>query len=212
MSISIQLDTKQAEDFLEDLKDRITPHKVRAEVGPRATRLTQRHLRSLGENKKGWPSTHFYGRAAEATNWQEGFGYLLVVINQIGIRQRVIGGKISPVNAGALTIPASPEAYGKTTKDFPKLQLKFLYDPESGRIRPALVEPQGRTHLKLGRKKKDGTRNVTVDSVSTGLAPLFWLAKSVKQAPNPNVLPSDDDYREVFDQSMSALLKYESSR
>jgi hypothetical protein len=205
VDISVEKDT--ATPWLRELQGKLTSHRIAAEVGPRCTRLVQRHLRGLGQNKRGWQSTHFYGRAAEATNWQEGFGFLNIVINQIGMRQRYFGGDIKPLNAGgALTIPASPEAYGKRAGEFSNLQFKFALDPERGVMRPALVEKAGVMHIKLGRKKKDGTKTATADRMSTGLVALFWLSKGVHQEPDPGVLPSDEDFEREFSLSVKALL------
>jgi len=41
-----------------------------------------------------------------------------VGVNQVGVRQRYFGGPILPVKAQMLTIPACPEAYGKTAGEF----------------------------------------------------------------------------------------------
>lgn len=204
-NISVVEDT--ASPWLRDLVGRVTPHRIAAEVGPRCTRLVQRNFRGLGTNARGWKTTNFYGRAAEATNWQEGFGFLNIVVNQIGVRQRLMGGDIKPVNAGALTIPACEEAYGKRAGEFSNLQFKFVLDPERGVMRPALVEKAGVTHIKLGRKRKDGTRSAKADRTSTGLVALFWLSKGVHQEADPRVLPSDEEFLAEFDRSAEALLK-----
>jgi hypothetical protein len=204
-NISVENDT--ASPWLKDLQGRVTPHAIAAVVGPRCTRLVQRNFVSLGTNKRGWPSTGFYEAAAKATNPQEGLGFLDIVINHIGVRQRLMGGDIRPVKAGALTIPAVPEAYGKGAGDFSGLQFKFVLDPERGVMRPALVEKARVTHVKVGRKKKDGTRTATADRTSTGLVALFWLSKGVHQVADPRVLPSDAEFLQEFDRSVEALMK-----
>lgn len=208
MGVATRIETVSdtATPWLQELQGRIAPHRIAAEVGPRCTRLVQRNFRSLGQNAKGWPSTHFYGRAAEATNWQEGFGFVMISVNQIGIRQRLMGGTIKPVNAQNLTIPARPEAYGKTAREFSNLQFKFVLDPESGRMRPALVEKT--VAVDHARTRNDGGRDKRFKKPAPStVEALFWLAKSVKQEADPDVMPSDEDFEEAFDQSVKALLR-----
>lgn len=199
----------EATPWVQGLQGRVTPHRIAAEVGPRCTRLVQRNFRRLGTNSKGWPSTHFYGRAAEATNWQEMNSFVLISVDQIGIRQRLLGGPIRPVNAKALTIPAQPDTYGKTVGEFSNLQFKMVLDPQSGRIRPALVEKPGQVTKRRGGKRKDGTRSETEVSATTGLVALFWLARGVKQDPDPAVMPSDADFEAELDKSVDSLLREE---
>ncbi len=213
MSVGVKIDVEKdtATPWLKDLQGRVTSHRIAAEVGPRCTRLVQRNFRSLGANKRGWASTHFYGRAAEATNWQEGFGFLNIVINQIGVRQRLMGGDIRPVNAGALTIPAQEEAYGKRAGEFDNLKFAFVEDPERGTMRPALVALRAtgseveQRFYKSGPKK--GLPYYKETAQTFGLQALFWLSKGVHQEPDPSVLPTDDDFLAEFDKSAAALMR-----
>lgn len=207
MSLAISTEVQDgAGPALKGLAGRVAPRRIAAEVGPRLTRLMQRHFRSLGQNKKGWPSTSFYGRAAEATNWQmQASGeYVDIVCNQIGIRQRLMGGEIKPVNAGALTIPASPDAAGKTAREFSDLKFSFVHDPDLGVMRPALIRAE-QTRVAFGRRRKDGTRSVT-NAGETGGEVMFWLAKGARQDPDPTVLPADEEFERELDRSVDALL------
>ena len=133
-----------------------------------------------------------------------------VSVNQIGIRQRLQGGPIRPVNAKMLTIPAQPDAYGKTAGEFGNLEFKMVLDPSSGHMRAALVEKKGtpKTKVAWSKSKKDGraVRKETVTSASTGL-PIFWLARSVNQQPNANVFPSDAEFLFELDKGVDALIK-----
>ena len=211
MSVAVRVETDTASPWLKDLQGRVTSHRIASEVGPRCTRLVQRNFRSLGENARGWPTTHFYGRAAEATNWQEGFGFLNIVVNQIGVRQRLEGGPIKPVNAGALTIPAREEAYGKTASEFPNLKFGFALDPERGTMRPALIGMASQGSMVEQRtyksgKKKGQTYMKEVGQI-VGLEAMFWLSKGVNQKPDPRVLPSDEEFFVEFDRSVGALMR-----
>jgi hypothetical protein len=205
--ISVIKDTATPE--MQFLRANVTPHRMAAEIGPRATRLVQRNFltKEKGGNKMGWPSTHFYARAAEATNWQEGFGFVMISVNQIGIRQRLEGGDIKPVKAGALTIPAVADAYGKRAREFNNLKFGFALDPVSGKMRPALVEAQA-TQIKIGKIKKSGQRTITEGTTSTGLVAIFWLLAGVHQDPDPTVLPTDEEFGQAMDQSIQALLRH----
>lgn len=210
MSLALKLSTERdtATPAVEYLRN-VTPHRLAAEIGPRATRLVQRNfLKKEGAgNKSGWPSTHFYARAAEATNWQEGFGFVMISVNQIGVRQRLVGGDIKPVNAGALTIPAVPDAVGKRAGEFNNLKFSFALDPKSGKMRPALVEAEA-TQIKIGKLKKDGTRGIKPISSTTAKVAIFWLLGGVSQQGDPSVIPSDDEFNQAMDQSVEAVLRH----
>ena len=205
MSIGVKVETDTATPWLKDLASRVTPHRVASEVGPRCQRLIQRNFRSLGSNKRGWPTTEFYNRAADATNWQEGFGFVMIGVNQIGIRQRLMGGPITPQNAKMLTIPARAEAYGKRAREFSGLRFKIVLDPETGRMRPALVNMGASATLIAEKKGKRGGFKAIGSEFSE--QPLFWLSKGVKQKPDPRVMPSDDAFAAEFDKSVDVLLR-----
>ena len=207
MSLNIQVEKDTATPWLREMRRRVTPHGLAVQVGPRATRLVQMNFISLGRNAKGWPSTHFYGRTAEATNWQEGFGFVMLVVNQIGIRQRLLGGDIKPVNAGALTIPAAPEAYGKGAGEFHNLQFGFAVNPETGTMMACLKETMA-TQIRIGQKRKDGSQSVTPISTNLGVKVMYWLAKGVHQEPDPRVLPSEEAFAAEFDKAVEDALRF----
>ena len=212
MSIGARVTTEvdTATPWLAGLPSRITTHEMAAQLGPGCARLMQRHFRAQGANKRGWPSTEFWSRAADATNWieggGEGGGFVDIDCNQIGIRQQIYGGDIRPVNAKALTIPAAPEAYGKTAGEFSNLEFGFLFDPQTGTMRPCLKETQS-TAIKIGRAKKDGSRTVKGVSSSLGNKAMFWLCGVVTQKPHPDVVPSDEDFGAAMDTAMGAILR-----
>jgi hypothetical protein len=211
MSISAKIETTSntATPELQSMRVAITPHRMAAELGPRATRLVQRNFlkKERAGNAKGWPSQHFYARAAEATNWQEGFGFVLISVNQIGIRLRLQGGVVKPVNAGALTIPAVPEAYGKRAREFNNLRFGFALNPETGKMMPALVEAEA-THIKIGKQKKDGSRTIKRGEEATGKKAIYWLLASTSHDPDPTVMPTDEEFQRVMDESIETVLRY----
>jgi hypothetical protein len=200
---------------LEITKDTATPalrgvgpvmlSRFMAEMGPRMTRLMQRNFRKQGLNKKGWPSTHFWARAAEATNWQlEGEGLEMSIVvgtDQIGVRQRYLGGEIKPVNAQALTIPISPVSYGRTSRDFPGAFVlwtkKGAYIVQHGESVGGDGTVSATTARKLGGNFKRRQK--------ASLNFLFKLAKGVRQDADPGVVPTDEEFAEEMDKSMEAI-------
>jgi hypothetical protein len=213
MSVTTKIETTvdSASPELKLIQQSVTPHRMAAEVGPRFTRLVQRNFlkKERSGNSRGWPSQHFYARAAQATNWQEGFGFVTISVNQIGVRQRLLGGPIKPTGGRKyLTIPAVPEAYGKRASEFNNLEFGFAADPENpGTVAPALVERKA-TNIKIGKQKKDGSRSIAPTSSSTGLTAIFWLLAVANQKPDPSVMPSDEEFQTAMDESVDVLLRY----
>lgn len=208
MSIAMKFDLVRdtARPALRELEGAVSPKRIAGELGPRLTKLVQGNFLKQPRNKNDWPTTNFYPRAAKATNWQADDQALHIIVNQIGIRQRFYGGEIKPVNAKALTFPAAPDAYGKRASEFSNLVIRFILDPASGKMRPALVEKPGTVKVKLGRKKKDGSRTSTPVSTSTGLVPLFWLASGALQSPNPAIIPTPEEFGAETDKGIENLL------
>jgi len=142
-------------------------------IGPAVARLTRNNFRSLPTNKDGYPSTHFWAGAANSTSWTELPEGVLISVSQIGVRQRYQGGEIHAVNASALTVPVSAQAYGHVAADFPG---SFLLKTKKG----AWIVQYG------GGRHTDST-----------LEFLYKLETSVTQDANPNVLPSDEAITET---------------
>ncbi len=169
------------------LQTQLSPARLSAAVGPAVMLLTTRHLRANGTNRRGWPTTNFWSRAAKATSWTGTGEGVVVSINQQGVRQRWKGGRISPVHARALTIPISPEAYGKTAKDFPGA---FLLKTKKG----AFIVQRGEEISKTGKVRAARGKGFASKRVVAHLEFLFVLKSSVNQKPDPSVIPSMDDY------------------
>ena len=208
MSVAVRIVTDTASPWLREMQMRVSPQRMANQLGPACERLVRRNFLAQGTNKQGWPSTSFWKKAEGATHRKSGYGFVQIECSKIGVRQRLEGGDIKPVNAGALTIPACPEAYGKTAADFANLVFGFEIDPRTGNMRPCLHEKGGVAKIKLGKyKRKDGTRKATVTSMTTGREVMFWLCKGVHQNPNPKVMPSDEAFGAEFDKSVEALMK-----
>ncbi len=177
MSLSISISLRDtATPALRRKLAALTPQRLGAAVGPAVADLVRRHFRALPPNKRRFPTTHFWPRAAEATSWQAASDGVLIRINQTGVRQRYYGGPIRPVNRKMLAYPIAAESYGKTTADFGPL--KFIVTEQDG---PCLGFP--------------GARGSTP-------APLFALRKGVDQWPDHSVLPSN---KEISDTATRAI-------
>jgi hypothetical protein len=174
------------------LQEQTRPSRLQASVGPAVNKLTQQHLTGLGTNKRGWPSTHFWADARRSTHWRpEGSDAVVVGIAKIGVRQRYHGGHIAPVNKGALTIPLTPDAYGHVASDFPGL---FLLKTKKG----AYLVQHGEQFTAKGNEKR---------KQESSLKFLFKLVAGVDQEPDPNVLPTDEEYAIAAGQAITRSLK-----
>lgn len=178
-----------------DIRDEVTPilqglgllgREVRPAIGAAVVELFQQNFRSLPDNKHGWPTTNFWERAVRATNYEVLVEDININVNQQGVRQRLEGGKIAAVNSTWLTIPARQEAYGRRASEFQNLHFVFFRNDLA-----ALVENES-SDVKFGRHKKDGTRTVTAGEERGG-GIFYWLKKSVTQAANPAVIPSEGE-------------------
>jgi hypothetical protein len=160
-------------------------------IGTAGKKLFQTHLLSLGRNKRGWPTTNFWSRAAKATSYVLDGMRVIWSINQQGVRQRYFGGRIAPVNKKALTIPIGPDAYGKVASDFPAA---FVLRTKKGAY---LVQHGTTISAKSGKIVKRTGQGFKAKRVSAFLEFLFKLVPFVDQRPNPNVLPTPDRIAEV---------------
>lgn len=189
MSAAAIVTRDTATPYLVDLMGALTPQRMAAAIGPRCARFTQQWLRALGTNKYGWPSTNFWARAAKGTSWAPVDEGALISINQIGVRQRWLGGHIAPVNAQALAIPISPVSYGHVPSEFPGL---FLLRTKKGAY---LVQHGG--GIGAGSKAqrmrtKRGMGGHAMSRADSSLNFLFKLSSGVNQAGDPRVMPSRD--------------------
>ncbi len=165
-------------------------------VGARAVAVvTKDHLVQLDQERHRY-GRHYYLQAARSVASRAVFGaasgLALVTVSQIGIRQRVNGGTIVPKGGRKfLTLPEAPEAHAKRAREFSDLDFAMALD-ENGSLRPALVQRASTAITITRRKKKDGTVKFTVKPGEVqGGKVMFWLARRVKQRPDPTVLPPE---------------------
>lgn len=195
-NVSIIIDDRFTPE-LERKKKWLTPAEYAGRVGPALQSLVEQHLAKLGANKKGWPSTRFYEKFARNVRWAPlpngvAVTILPAIVNgrQVGIRQRVFGGTISPVTAKALAIPISPVSYGHVPSDFPSL---FMLKTPKGAYLCQIGEAvnQKTKTQKMGRLGKSYGGNAT-RRVQARLNFLFKLQFKVAQMGDRDVLPSEE--------------------
>lgn len=193
MSLSVKIEDNATPE-IGRVQQVLNPRKIAAIIGPACSRAVRQHFLTLGTNKKGWLSTHFYSRAARATSWQTVSGGIVVSVNQIGVRSRFFGGTIRPVKRKMLAIPIDAESYGKLPGDFSKESLFVFHDKKSGKtfLMRRLEETDGR-----GKNKATTTR----------MQALFLLTRSVTQQENRSILPSDDELNDVASEAIIKRLE-----
>lgn len=203
LGYSIQVTHDGASGRVQKLAGNLAPQRIKAAIGPGVRNLFGKNYRSLGTNKRGWPSTGFWADADRATDWREVPEGVLISTNKIGVRQRFYGGTIKPVNARALTIPISPVSYGHRAKDFPGL---FLLKTKRG----AYLVQYGLTQA--GQSEKATSKRKRIRSLGGNSSKrheatlnfLFKLAASVEQKPDPDVVPENSEIGAVVKRAILA--------
>lgn len=178
-SVAVHVDASRTLAFLSTLSVAIDGEGVKQVAGRAGVRTVQDHLRGLDKsraNALGGRRTHFYAAAAMSTNYRTVSDGALISIPHQGFAQRYHGGTIKPVNTKYLTIPARPEAHGHAASDFNDLEPLIRYRDGAPRA-IALVDRQ---------RSNTSTRETTGGDI------YFWLVKSVTQAADSTVLPSED--------------------
>lgn len=148
------------------------PEALMREVGRRGANVLKAHFRSRDRqpNRLGGKRTHFWRQVADSVNNPTVQGAQAVIsITQPGIAQKVFGGRITPKNTRALTIPVDPLAYGRAASVF---------------------EKQTGIKLFLLRKKQGGLSRLLAGEDAGGIKVFYVLASSVNQSPDPDALPA----------------------
>lgn len=173
---------------LERLQRRLESDAFKRACGAGAARVIRQHFAARESQHKRFPGgqpTHFWAGAARSIHVEATGTGALVGIAKQGVRQRWLGGIITPKNGPKfLTIPARGEAYGKRAREFKNLAFAMTGQG------PALVESAA-TPVSLGRKRKDGRRAWKARD-AVGGAVMFWLRRRVTQDPDPSVMPAEE--------------------
>lgn len=168
-------------------------------IGRAASNEVREHFFALNSARHRF-GRNYYAGAARGTSFAVTPEGPRISTNQVGIRQRRFGGPIRP-SAGKqfLTIPATPEAVGKRAGEFSDLDVARVLDPESGRLRWALVRRASTAISFAKRKAKDGSVRLSVKSsgLNQGGQVMFWLVRKVEQRADPSVLPTPARLQEI---------------
>lgn len=170
MPVTIDIDLSQSR-VLSDFAGPVTAAESSA-IAAEVARLVQRHLRGRdASNAHTYPDggrrSHFWRKAAESVTFSADAGGITVAVTHQGVRLRYAGAPdgIRPVNAKALAIPATGEAYGRSPGEFADLRLVVF----GGKGKAALVQ--------------------SVKGAALGTV-MFWLVKKTKPVPgDPTVIP-----------------------
>ncbi len=171
----------------------MSPRAVAERISEPLRILWRDRLKSLGKNKRGWPSTGFWEDAARKTTSIVQDNGLLLICDKQGVRQRWRGGAIKPVKAGALAIPISPVSYGHRPSEFPGL---FLMRTKNGAylVQAQALFPGNRKSQIANQKSLGGNAK---RRLRAGLNFLFKLSQGVNQLPDDRVVPTQDEMLEV---------------
>jgi hypothetical protein len=207
-SVHIQY-ADHASDALAGLKGALSEHEIAEAVAEAEMELFRTHLLANGTNKRHWPSTAFWARAAKSIGWSEELGGVSINIAQVGVRQRAEGGAIYPTGDHVhLSIPARPEAYGHVPADFTNLRLAFRH--VDGRAQAfALVEADA-SQTKSNSRASSHRLSPGKDTVGGGV--YFWLVDSVYQDPDPGVIPNDQEIAATARHALETLAEKFSHR
>lgn len=190
-----------------DIKDNATPAvkrmlesvsgpNVNAVAGRAGVNKIQQHLFALNSsrpNKLGGKRTNFWAQCARSTSFVVVPEGALASINQIGFRQRLQGGTISPRNVKFLTIPAIAEAYGKRAKEFNNLRFAIIGG------KPALIEAE-HSGVRFGKKGVKATLNL-------GGKVFYWLVRKATQQPFPGALPTNEELGAAVVKALDSYIK-----
>lgn len=178
--ITVKIDSSNARAYLGNiLAQARRPAGIMAAAGRAGANLLKKHfrIRDREPNKLGGPRTHFWaavGQSVQAPVVSDSGATVTISINHPAFAQKVFGGEIRAKRASLLTIPVTPESYGRTAATFEKetgLKLIFLR--------------QGNNAILASRAE------------GQGLTVQYVLVPSVHQEADPNALPPEKDIEEA---------------
>lgn len=187
MNIEVTFDD-QATDFLLRIDGELeNPRGLNAALGARLQDELKDYFftRNSQPNKRNWPKQNWWARVADATQLTEvsDEGATVTVASREGFYIRLHGGVIQAREAGALTIPAIPEAYGKSAAEF----------EQSSGIK--LFRPAGARYLAFS---DDGAESVTL---------AYFLVPRVTIPADPAALPPIDQLADALQEEGNDYLE-----
>ncbi len=181
----------KATPLIRRIRETVKGSRLQVVIGAAVRDLWSDHLidKDRSEpNKLGGRRTHYYGKAADSVSFKAVTDGVIVSVSQVGLRQRLLGGTITPKRAKLLTIPVHPDAHGKRAGEFN--DLSFI--------------------------KTGSGRGATAVLAKTGQGSLFEvfyvLVKSVTQEGDPTVLPEEREISTTAERAATRLIKRITSR
>jgi hypothetical protein len=182
--ITVHVDARALRAELDRLQRLIGRPRGVLQAAARSVRiLLQRHFqeRDRPSNRLGGRRTHFWLQIRRATQIAEVTDRRAVIsVADPRFAHKVTGGRLTPKNVKWLAIPAVSEAHGLRPKAFEMhagIGLKFVRG-----VRAAMLVEADATRI---RKTKQGFKSAG----DVGGRVIYWLVKSVVQAPDPRALP-----------------------
>ncbi|HEV2207308.1 MAG TPA: fibronectin type III domain-containing protein [Verrucomicrobiae bacterium] len=201
--IAFKLSTQETQDQVAALRT-IKANDIAIVGGRAAANLLRQHLFDLDgshANAMGGRRTHFFADGARSVqNPAVSGGLASVVVNHVGLAQRWLGGTI---RAGAgtssatgsatkyLAIPARAEAYGRRPGEFH--DLVFEKTKTGGMLVQALQTVL--TRAQGGFKTRQ-----------TGGLVMYWLKTEVEQEPEPDVMPSEQEFGAAVGEAVGSFV------
>ena len=190
--MAMRLEDREVQDFLRETRGALGDRNVRAVVGRAGTNKLRSHLVDYDRshaNALGGKRTHFYAQAARSTHYEDVAGGVILVISHVGIGLRYFGtdalpgGKLRPVNARLLAIPATRKAHGRRPREFDNLQLVMFGSTGIGALMERAhseISFSSTGRIRRGRTVRGKRRKI-----------YYWLVPEVEQKGDPDVLPSE---------------------
>ncbi len=153
--VGVVISRDDASPLLQRVKDAATAAGLSLVMARAIGIQVKDHLIALNAERHRY-GRNYYAQAARSVTARAAGGFALVSITQIGIRQRLYGGEITPKNGKRfLTIPADPAAYGMRAGEMQDLKVARVMNPD-GRLQWALVRRASSAISFVRRKRKDG--------------------------------------------------------
>lgn len=143
--------------------------------------LFRRHFADLHNARHRSGGTGFYQKASDSVFHRVSKEGIYVGSEQLGLRQRLHGGTIRPKRSKFLTIPIHPDAIGKRARDS-SLDLNVI------------------------RTGKPGVLLLAQTGEGGFFVPYYLLVTSVRQDPDPTVIPEAAQIWQTVQQSLKDTL------
>lgn len=191
------------------LREGLSPARINPRIATAVARVIFDHLaaKESSGNKNGWPSQHFYARAAKSITASSDAVAAYVSINIQGFRQRLEGGTIKPVEKKMLAIPARAEASGRRPEEFGNLKVIFGKRSD-GSVGPvALVAGAGGATKRVFHNREANGGERPVAGADEGVV-MYWLVLEAHQNADPSVMPSRAQILAAVEDTVSSYAAY----